>query len=147
MVEFISSGVWATNGGWWKISWWMSLRDLRPLGQGLVVGTWGTGGISGGEWTVVGGALEGIGGKDGSGRKVGASVMMMVGQAKCEWGGGGYMAAGCLLDHVRCPRTLSFSRRGGSVDGKACLLVLWRRKIVVGCSHIVPCPTPEGVVR
>lgn len=55
----------------------MSLRDLQPLGQGLVVGTWGTDGIVVGELTVVDGALGDVGGKDGSGRKVGASVMMM----------------------------------------------------------------------
>ena len=57
------------------------------------------------------------------------------------------MAAGCLLDHGRCPGTLSFSRMGGSVNGKACLLVFGEVKIVVGCRCKVLYPTPVGVVR
>ena len=77
MVASISSGVCATDGGWWKISWWMSSRDLRPLGRGLVGGAWRTGGVVVEELTVVGGALGGFGGKGGSGRKVGASVRSM----------------------------------------------------------------------
>ena len=84
MVAFISSGVWATAGGWWKIAWWMSSMDLRPLGRGLVGGTGRVGRVVVGELTVLGGALGGFWGKGGSGRKVGASVRLMGGQLMCE---------------------------------------------------------------
>ena len=57
------------------------------------------------------------------------------------------MAAGCLLDHGRCPSTISFSQREVLWGKSVPLFLQKRQKIVVGCRYRVLYPTPEGVVR